>query len=122
MGRVKELFMRSREEDLYYLLQNQYDMKLDVFNSYARQVCSKMNITKDQLFSTKRTRQESMARKIMIALCVRRNMRKKDIHSLFNMHGANISYHAINNSIARNSDLLDDIDYKQMVESIERNV
>lgn len=97
-------------------------MKTDIFNQYVDSICKLFDITKDELFSKKRTSQLVDARQLLYYMCVDRRMQIITIQSLMRDNGYDTNHSTIITGIrSMRVKIQDDPDYRVVISKLKDN-
>lgn len=97
-------------------------MKTDIFNQYVNSICNLFDITKDQLFSKKRTTALVDARQLLYYMCVDRRMQITTIQQLMRDNGYDTNHSTIITGVrSMRVKMQDDPDYKIVIYKLKDN-
>ena len=98
-------------------------MKRDIFDQYADRVCEVFGVTKEDVFSKKKTAKVTDAKKMLYYLCNRRRISITNIQAFLLDEGYVVPHQTISFHISTASDLMNfDKDYSVIISEIERSV
>lgn len=98
-------------------------MKKEIFDYYLTEICSRFNLSKDELLSETKNRNITNARYFLYWMCKNRNMSIANIQQYMLEHGYKIAHSTIIVGIKRTEDKsLTDKDYITISRSIERGI